>query len=165
MPQLDFAFYPAQIFWLLVCFFILYFSIKYWLLPPLTKVILKREDTVKSILRQADEMNDKAKQLDDKYSNYLKRVDDDVARMLNDAHEQMARSEMEQDAEIKKQIDDDLLQIKKEADSQRRMVFKHLNFLNTRLIDIVVFKIYGLKTDKKAIVAGVKKTVRGEKNV
>ena len=154
MPQLDFAFYPAQIFWLLVCFFILYFAIKYWLLPPLTKVILKREDTVKSILRQADEMNDKAKQLDDKYSNYLKRVDDDVARMLNDAHEQMARSEMEQDAEIKK-----------EADSQRRMVFKHLNFLNTRLIDIVLFKMYGLKTDKKAIVAGVKKTVRGEKNV
>lgn len=165
MPQLDFAFYPAQIFWLLVCFFILYFAIKYWLLPPLTKVILKREDTVKSILRQADEMNDKAKQLDDKYSNYLKRVDDDVARMLNDAHEQMAHSEMEQDAEIKKQIDDDLLQIKQEADSQRRMVFKHLNFLNTRLIDIVLFKMYGLKTDKKAIVAGVKKTVRGEKNV
>ena len=165
MPQLDFAFYPAQIFWLLVCFFILYFAIKYWLLPPLTKVILKREDTVKSILRQADEMNDKAKQLDDKYSNYLKRVDDDVARMLNDAHEQMAHSEMEQDAEIKKQIDDDLLQIKQEADSQRRIVFKHLNFLNTRLIDIVLFKMYGLKTDKKAIVAGVKKTVGGEKNV
>ena len=90
MPQLDIAFYPAQIFWLIISFGILFLAMKYWLLPPLADVLDQREEKIKKILRQADKMSAEAERIGKEYQQY---VDDAVqysTRVLQTAHDEVA---------------------------------------------------------------------------
>lgn len=48
LPQFEVAFFPSQIFWLIVCFGIFYVFIKYSFLPKITHILEKREMKIKS---------------------------------------------------------------------------------------------------------------------
>lgn len=53
MPQLDSTTFPSQLFWLSICFLILYFIIRYIFLPKITKVLENRETLREQKLNEA----------------------------------------------------------------------------------------------------------------
>ena len=73
MPQLDFNFYIAQIFWLFISFGILFVSMRFWLLPPLIDVLKKREEKIRHILRQADKLSAQAQRVQKNYQQTKKK--------------------------------------------------------------------------------------------
>ncbi len=60
MPQFDFTTYSAQIFWLCICFFVLYYSMAKVILPRIRGIIADRKNIVSDDLAVANSSNEKA---------------------------------------------------------------------------------------------------------
>lgn len=64
MPQLDFTTYPAQLFWLLVIFFLLWGLMTYVGLRPLQALFKKRHNALTALLTEAQKIQQKAHRLE-----------------------------------------------------------------------------------------------------
>ena len=53
MPQFDVAFFPSQIFWLIVSFIFLYLMTSHLILPMLHDIFQERDDAIQQAPRQA----------------------------------------------------------------------------------------------------------------
>jgi F-type H+-transporting ATPase subunit b len=63
MPQLDISTYPSQLFWLLITFTSLYFILSKFIIPRISRVLLKRSDAIDGKLRQAFILRQKSESL------------------------------------------------------------------------------------------------------
>lgn len=71
MPQLDTLTYSSQLFWLGVCFFALYLILAYVVLPKITRIFEKREDTIEEKLNKASTYREQAEDLRADYEEIL----------------------------------------------------------------------------------------------
>jgi F-type H+-transporting ATPase subunit b len=71
MPQLDFATFPSQIFWLIVALVALYFVISRVALPKITGAIEERHDAIEDDLERAAEFKRRAQQAEQAYEAAL----------------------------------------------------------------------------------------------
>lgn len=71
MPQLDPTWFASQIFWLAVCFSLLYVLLARVILPPLSGTIQRREDTVKGDLQAAEDAKNSAERAKHDYEHTL----------------------------------------------------------------------------------------------
>src|SRR5882757_856756 len=60
MPQLDLTTFPSQIFWLVVCFAVLYFLMKTLALPKIETIVEERRHRVEGDLEKAAQMKAEA---------------------------------------------------------------------------------------------------------
>ena len=118
MPQLEFHFYCAQIFWLLISFGILFFAVKFWLLPPLENIIKERDEKIKDILRQADKFTAQAQLTQKAYQQYVDEAKQYSSKVLQTVHDEIALSYAQQEknlmqtlAENTKQAEDNIQKI------------------------------------------------------
>lgn len=63
MPQLDLSTFPSQIFWLMVCFGILFFAIVTFLAPNMGKSLEKRQEKLNSLKEEAERLLKEAQHL------------------------------------------------------------------------------------------------------
>ena len=94
MPQLDFATFPNQIFWLVVAIVVLYFIISKVALPRIGSVIDDRHNAVANDIEQAAEFKRKAEEAEAAYN-----------AALADARSEAMRIAGEAKAEIKADVD------------------------------------------------------------
>lgn len=94
MPQLDFATFPNQIFWLVVSLVILYFLLNRVALPRIASVLAERQGAIQRDLDQAEEMKHQAVEAEEAYN-----------KALADARAQAAEIVAETKAEIQKDLD------------------------------------------------------------
>ncbi|PLX35753.1 MAG: ATP F0F1 synthase subunit B' [Hyphomicrobiales bacterium] len=71
MPQLDFALWPPQLIWLLICFTALYVIMVRVALPRISTVIEQRRDRIAGDLDQARELRDKSEKARADYEEAL----------------------------------------------------------------------------------------------
>ena len=64
LPQLDISTYGSQIFWLIITFSILYFSLSKVFLPHIISLVKKREHYIEGIYQDIDVENGKIKELE-----------------------------------------------------------------------------------------------------
>lgn len=81
MPQLDTTTFSSQLFWLGVCFLVLYFILSYVLVPKITGVLESRENVREQKLNQASTYREQAEDLLAEYEKIL-------AQARKDAHGQ-----------------------------------------------------------------------------
>ena len=55
MPQFEFETFPGQIFWLIVCFTVMYWCVKHIILPQFIAVVDHRENTMMANIQMAKE--------------------------------------------------------------------------------------------------------------
>jgi len=94
MPQLDFATFPNQIFWLVVSIVVLYFIVAKVALPRIGSVIEDRYNAVANDIEQAAEFKRKAEEAEAAYN-----------AALTEARAQAMRIAGEAKAEIKADVD------------------------------------------------------------
>ncbi|TNE69853.1 F0F1 ATP synthase subunit B' [Celeribacter ethanolicus] len=71
MPQLDFATFPNQIFWLLVTLVVIYFVLSKIALPRISAVLAERSGTIMNDIAAAEELKLKAKEAEAAYDAAL----------------------------------------------------------------------------------------------
>lgn len=71
MPQLDFATFPNQIFWLVVTLVVIFFVLNRIVIPRIASVLADRHDTIQRDLEKAEELKQKAVEAEEAYNKAL----------------------------------------------------------------------------------------------
>lgn len=90
MPQFDFATFPSQIFWLIVCFAALYFLLGRSALPKIGAVLEARQRKIDDDLERATELEQKAKEALAAYEEQLAAARDEAQAAIRQTSEEMA---------------------------------------------------------------------------
>lgn len=87
LPQLDLAFFPSQIFWLFVCFGILFLYINYYFFPRMQKMFEKREAKILSENKILEYNLKEIQLLKDNHTKMLSDAKQESAERINQAEE------------------------------------------------------------------------------
>ena len=164
MPQLDFAFYPAQIFWLIVSFGILFFAMKYWLLPPLTDILAQREEKIKEILRQADKMSAEADRINKEYQQYIDDVVQYSTRILETAHDEVAANYAAQEENLLQVLKTDTQKAEEDVKIEQKNILGDLESITYHFMKIFLKAFYSLKITEKEVRKQISLSIKGKKN-
>lgn len=94
MPQLDFAHFPNQIFWLVVALIVIYFILSRIALPRIGGILADRQSTITNDLAAAEELKARAEEAEKAYN-----------QALIDARAEANKIVAEARAEIQKDLD------------------------------------------------------------
>jgi F-type H+-transporting ATPase subunit b len=86
MPQLDFATFPNQIFWLLVTLVVIYFVLSKVALPRISSVLAERSGTIMNDISAAEELKLKAKDAENAYNQALAEAKAEAQRISGEAN-------------------------------------------------------------------------------
>jgi F-type H+-transporting ATPase subunit b len=86
MPQLDFATFPNQIFWLLVTLVVIYFVLSKIALPRISSVLAERSGTIMNDISAAEELKLKAKDAENAYNKALAEAKAEAQRISGEAN-------------------------------------------------------------------------------
>jgi F-type H+-transporting ATPase subunit b len=85
VPQLDPTWFASQLFWLFVCFSLLYVVLSRIILPPLQNVIATRNSTIENGLMMAQDLKAKAEESKIAYENILIKSRQSAQSLISDA--------------------------------------------------------------------------------
>lgn len=160
MPQFDLTWYPSQIFWLIVCFVILYIAMRYFLLPPLQEIMKERDHKIQSILRQADKFNAEADRLLQEYQKYIDQASTHSAQVLQTAHDEISADYEAQEEKIQARLKKNSLKAEEEVTKVRHVTLNHLEMIITQFIEILMKSVYGMHPNKKVLEKSVSKAMK-----
>lgn len=93
MPQLNPEWYASQLFWLVVCFFTLYYIMSRFIAPSIADILAKRQNKIDEYLNKATETKRRAEEALQKYHAALNEA-------TKEANEALERTKKELDAQI-----------------------------------------------------------------
>ena len=82
MPQLDFATFPNQIFWLVVTLVVIYLLMSRVALPRIAGILAERKGTIAGDLAAAQELKQKAVDAENAYQNALTQARAEAAKII-----------------------------------------------------------------------------------
>lgn len=162
MPQLDFATFPNQIFWLVIALVAIYFILSRIALPRIAGVLAERQGTLINDLAVAEELKQRAVEAEAAYNKALADARSEAAKI---ADETRAAIQADLDKAIAR-ADDEISA--KAAESEARIT--EIKAGAVRSIeevaadvagDIVTAVAPGQKVDAKALAAAVAARVKG----
>ena len=160
MPQLDFATFPNQIFWLLVTLVVIYFILSRFALPRIASVLAERQDTITDDLAMAEELKQKAVEAEEHYNKSLAEARAEAQKIVA---ENKAKIQAELDAAIAK-ADAEIAAKTAEADAAiaeiRKNAMESVKLVATDTAKEVVAAL-GFKPDAKLITKAVADRLKG----
>lgn len=161
MPQLDFATFPNQIFWLVVTLVVIYLIMSRLALPRIAGVLANRHDTIQRDLEKAEELKQKAVEAEAAYD-----------KALADARAEASKIIAETKAEMQKELDKatqkaDAEIAAKAAESEakiteiRSTTMKSVEVIATDAAKAIVDSLLPGSADKKAIKTAVVSRLKG----
>ncbi len=151
MPQFELSWFPSQIFWLVVCFCILYWTISRILLPPVVRVMKEREQKIQSVLRQADELNAQVDLLMQTRHKYLNKAQEKSDEIIQKAHEEITNNHILQEQHFLNVLKSNTAKTEKELNAKRREVCSHLKNITIQFLEIIFKTIYHVHPRKSSI--------------
>lgn len=165
MPQLDFNFYCAQIFWLLVSFGLLFVAMKFWLLPPLIEIIHKREEKIKHILRQADKLSAQAQRIEKEYQHYVDESTSYCVRVLQTARDEIEDDKEKLEKDLLAELKTDTQNAQKDLAEEKKAVYSKLEVITYNFIQIFLKVCYAIKPNATLLKKEVSVRMKGDENV
>ncbi|MBQ8436204.1 MAG: hypothetical protein IJX20_00985 [Alphaproteobacteria bacterium] len=93
MPQLDPTWYASQFFWLVICFFALYYVMSHFIAPNIADILAKRQNKIDEYIDKATATKKKAEEALQKYHAALDEAN-------NKANQALERTKKELEEEI-----------------------------------------------------------------
>lgn len=144
-PPFDPAYFPSQIFWLLISFFALYFLMSRWILPRIGGIIEERRDRIADDLDTAQQLSSEA---DATRAAYEKALADARARAHGLAAEAKAEVDKEiaaESAEVDKEIEAKSEQAEKALASAREKALGEVRGIAASAAADAANRLAGLK--------------------
>lgn len=142
LPQLNSDSYVSQVFWLLLCFTILYIFLSRHILPQMTEIIEKRENLIASDLERAAHFKEEADKTQEAYEQALSQAEDHAYNFLIEATEQLSSDMGEQTVQaaqtIHSSLDHAKNKIEKEKDQAILEIQASVEEFSDEIISILV---------------------------
>ena len=165
MPQLEFHFYCAQIFWLIISFSVLFFAMKFWLLPPLERIIKERDEKIKDILRQADKFTAQAEMTQKSYQQYIDEARQYSSKVLQTAHDEVALSSAQQEKKLLQSLAENTKKAEEDIQKIQTDTLNRLQSITFGFIKSILSVFYHIDVSNKMLWEKVKLQLKGEKDV
>ncbi|GAB5448570.1 F0F1 ATP synthase subunit B' [Gymnodinialimonas sp.] len=89
MPQLDFATFPNQIFWLVLTLLAIYFVLSKIALPRISSVIAERQGTLTNDLATAEDLKRQAAEAEESYNTALANARAEASKIAQETREEI----------------------------------------------------------------------------
>lgn len=100
MPQLEFATYAAQIFWLAVIFGLLYFYLSKVSLPVIREVLHNRQSRISGDLKKAETLKKEAEEAEEDFTSVITNARQKASKILSDAKTKIDAEEASRNAKM-----------------------------------------------------------------
>ena len=97
MPQLDFATFPTQLFWLIITFSVLYCLMWRVVIPRISNVLEERQSRINGDLERAENLRTEAKLVLNAYEKALTDGRSEAQKLLREAEQKIAERQASQE--------------------------------------------------------------------
>ena len=104
MPQLEVWTFPSQIFWLIICFSILYYLLSRKALPRVSEILEARQDRIAADLDQAQRLRRDAETALAKYEEAIAQAQDRAHALLAENQSRLQAEAAARQAELDQQL-------------------------------------------------------------
>ena len=143
MPQFDLTRFPTQIFWLVVCFAVLYFLMAKAVLPKIGATIESREHKIQADLDAAQKANDAARAAGVEQDKALAEARGQASGLIREASEAAAAQTSAKLHEVSDRLGADIVAAEKRIGEQRTQALAGLSSMSTDIATAVMGKLVG----------------------
>jgi F-type H+-transporting ATPase subunit b len=149
LPQFDPTWFPSQIFWLAVSFFVLYLFFSKKTLPEISSVIENRRDHIRSDLDMAEKLTEEAENVQAAYENGLQSARDSAAKAVQDVDTAMKQKGAEQYEAFRERSEAEILAAESRINAAKDAAMDEMNTIAAEVASVAVKKIIGVDMDVK----------------
>jgi len=149
MPQLEFATYAAQIFWLAVIFVLLYIFLSRKSLPVILEVLHNRQSRIAGDIKKAENLRAEAEAAEVDFTTAISEARQKASKVLSEAKAKVTAEETTRSAKIEKTF------ASHNKDSENRMLTLRKDSLSkivpvaAQAASLMTEKLIGKKIDQK----------------
>ena len=129
MPQLNPVWYSSQLFWLVVCFFTLYYIMSRFIAPSIADILAKRQNKIDEYLDKATETKRRAEEALQKYHIALNEA-------TKEANEILERTKKELDEQIVAKQNAMTLKLRKKVEEGENKIRQSKEIAMDKVCDI-----------------------------
>lgn len=141
MPQLDSSTYTSQVFWLFLCFLVVYFLLKNWIIPRLENAENMHSKKIESIMLKAEQTQEKTAELLKEYQHILDGAKKESIEMITKTREKINLSKIELEHEIGGWLKSELKSVEEKLDKEKALSEKNIALSIDEIADLLVEKI------------------------
>ena len=145
MPQLDFATFPSQLFWLAISFTLLYVIVARFSLPRIRNVLQHREETISDDLKQAEAMKQDAEKAQAFSTGVLTEAREKANKSLADAATKIKKTSNEEHAKLDKVLAERLTEAERRIGTLREEASGKMEPVIAEVSQLLVEKLIGVK--------------------
>jgi F-type H+-transporting ATPase subunit b len=145
MPQLDLAFFPSQIFWLIATFALLYVLLANFTLPAIGSVLENREQKIKADIQTAENLRLEAEAARENYEEALKESRLKAQSLIGESANLSEKAAAAQLAESNRAIEKQLAESEAAIDTAKKAALTQLSPLAKDLVKHMSEKLTGYK--------------------
>lgn len=149
LPQFDPTWFPSQIFWLAVSFFVLYLFFSKKTLPEISSVIENRRNHIRSDLDMAEKLTEEAESVQAAYENGLQSARDTAAQAVADVDSAMKAKGADEYEEFRKRSETEILAAEERIKAAKNAAMDEMNTIAAEVASVAVKKIIGADMDVK----------------
>ena len=160
MPQFDFATFPSQIFWLIVCFAALYFLLARSALPKFGAALEARQRKIDDDLERATELELKAKEALATYEEQLGSAREEAQAAIRQTTEEIAAEAEQQHQAVSEKLAADVKDAEKRIAAARNDALTNIQQVANEAARAATARLIGVEVDEgqaSAAVAAVTK--------
>ncbi len=160
MPQLNFEWFPNQIFWLVITLVVVFFILNRIAIPRIASVLAERHDTIQRDLEKAEELKQMAVEAEDAYNKALADARVEASNIVSatkaDIQKDLDKAIAKADAEISAKAGEGEVKIKEIRDNAMKAVQVVAADTATAIVDAVMPAANDAKAVKAAVTARLK---------
>ena len=155
MPQLDFATFPTQIFWLCITFLLLYLVMWKVVIPRISGVLEERQSRVENDLERAEQLQLEATSVLAAYKECISNGKLEAQKIIQEATLQIAESQAHREAEALERISAITAEAEGKINAARNDAIADIRSVAAELVQITVLKLSGSEVSKEEALSTV----------
>ncbi len=156
MPQLDPTYWFSQIFWLIIIFSVLYFSIAKFFIPKIKKNLDDRENKIKDDLEDAKNFKEISEKKEIEYINTISNGKKNIIKMVLEAKKKLDEDIKSKKIDIEKDINNEINHAQKEIVKLKNNSLKDIEKISGELVSSIVKDLSGNDLNRSSVEAVLK---------
>lgn len=143
MPQLDPSTFPTQIFWLAICFAVLYLLMWKVALPRIGEILQERQERIDDDLEKAEKLRNDAAEVLEAYERTMAEGREKAQAILREASERAARESAERSHALAERLKRETEEAEQRIDAARREALANVRTVAAEAARAAVAKLTG----------------------
>lgn len=151
LPQLDFATFPTQIFWLIVSFTVLYVMMSRVAVPRIAEVLEERQERIADDLETADRLREEAQKVREEYERNLADTHSEASSLIRATQDEIAKEQSDAEAEAAKKLARKAKTAETRIAKQKSEALESLKAVASEAALEATRKLIGVEADQAAV--------------